>query len=78
MWVRERDAVDYALVGAVTLLLYLRLPFRPAIRDRLRWIVDSVATWIEESPEAVVATFVVVVALVGAAFVLGVVRHAST
>lgn len=77
MWVRERDVIDYGVVSAVSLLLYLHLPFRPAIRDRLRWVADAVTGWIEESPEAVAAVVVVVVALGGAAFVLGVVRHAS-
>lgn len=77
MLVRERDVVDYAMVGAVTLLLYLQLPFRPEIRETLRWGATELQRWIEESPEAVVAAFIIFVALFGGAFVLGMVRHAS-
>ncbi|WP_313694533.1 hypothetical protein [Halorarum halobium] len=77
MWVRERDVVDYGLISAVTLLVYLRVPFRPAIRETLRWWVDWTAAFLAESPEAAVAGFIVFVALFGGAFAMGVVRHAS-
>ncbi|QLG27627.1 hypothetical protein HUG10_08705 [Halorarum halophilum] len=77
MWARERDVVDYAVVSAVTLLLYLQLPFRPEIRETLRWTATELQLRIEESPEAVVAAFIIFVALFGGAFVLGMVRHAS-
>ena len=40
---RDRDAIDYALVSAVALLLYLEAPFRPAIRESLRRLVALVA-----------------------------------
>ncbi|WP_435124720.1 hypothetical protein [Halobaculum sp. D14] len=77
MWVRERDVVDYLLVSAVTALAYLHLPFRPAIREWLRSTAAAVVAYIDNSPEVVVAAAVVVVAVCGAAFVAGLVRHAS-
>ena len=77
MWVRERDVVDYAIISAVSLLAYLQLPFRPEIRETLRWWADWLVVLVEESPEVVVAAFVVFVALFGGAFALGVVRHAA-
>jgi hypothetical protein len=33
---RRRDPIDYAVVAVVALLVYLHLPFRPAIRSTLR------------------------------------------
>ena len=77
MWVRERDVVDYGLVSAVTLLVYLQLPFRPEIRETLRWWADELVRFVEESPEVIVAGFILFVALFGGAFALGVVRHAA-
>ena len=67
--VRERDAIDYGLVGAVTLLAYPHLPFRPAVRGAASYHVG-------ESPTTA-AGLSVVVAVVGAGFVPGPVRHAT-
>ncbi|WP_129112585.1 hypothetical protein [Halegenticoccus tardaugens] len=41
---RRPDALDYALVSAVTLLAYLQLPWRPEIRERLRSVAGSIAS----------------------------------
>lgn len=41
MELRDRDAIDYLVVGVVTVLVYLELPWRPAIR---RWLRDVAAT----------------------------------
>lgn len=75
---RERDAVDYALLGAVTLLAYLHLPFRPAIRESLRGVAGTAVRHVERSPTLAAGVAVVVVAAVGGAFVAGLVRHASS
>lgn len=41
MELRDRDALDYLVVGVVTVLVYLELPWRPAIRG---WLRDVAAT----------------------------------
>lgn len=40
---RDPDAFDYAVVGALALLFYLQLPWRPAIRRSLRGAVATIA-----------------------------------
>jgi len=40
--VRDLDGFDYAVVAAVAALAYLQLPWRPAIRARLRWAAAAV------------------------------------
>ena len=74
---RQRDAVDYALLSAVTLLVYLQLPFRPAIRRVLRGAAGTAVRYAEGSPTAVASISLVVGAVVAGGFVLAMVRHAS-
>lgn len=44
MDLRDRDAVDYLGIGVVTLLVYLHLPWRPAIRRFLRDVTTTLLT----------------------------------
>ena len=64
---REPDALDYALIAAVTLLAYLHLPWRPAIRWTLRGWVD----WLT-SPQLGpgIEPYLLVLALLGILFLV--------
>ncbi|MFB6154543.1 MAG: hypothetical protein ABEJ22_01525 [Haloferacaceae archaeon] len=49
---RQPDLLDYLLVGTVTVLAYLELPFRPAIRRWLRSIPARLAALWEQLNQA--------------------------
>jgi len=49
---RRRDPIDYALVAVVTLLAYLELPVRPAIRRGLRSLPGRAAVVLQRANEA--------------------------
>ena len=77
MRVRERDAIDYAGVSAVTLPAWLRFPYRFAAYTRLRCRAWRLGRWIDRAPDRAVG-LVVAVALAGGAFLAGPVRSAAT
>ena len=78
MWVRERDAIDYAGVSAVTLLAWIHFPYRFYVYTRLRYWAWWLQRWIDQSPEQAVGVVVVAVALAGGAFLAGLVRSTAT
>lgn len=65
MELRDRDVVDYAFVGVVTLLAYLELPWRPEIRQWLRSVVATVVVVLEFAVGVVFGQPIWVYVLVG-------------
>ncbi|WP_435062656.1 hypothetical protein [Halobaculum sp. EA56] len=78
MWVRERDAVDYLGIGAVTLLAWIHFPYRFLVYTQLRYWAWWLQRWVDQSPTQAIGLVVVVAALVGGLFLAGIVRSAST
>ncbi|SHG81067.1 hypothetical protein [Halobaculum gomorrense] len=77
MWVRERDAVDYLGVAAVTLLAWIHVPYRFAVYTQLHYWAWWLQRWIDQSPTQAIGVAVVVVAVGGGALLAGIVRSAS-
>ncbi|MFC7070811.1 hypothetical protein [Halobaculum lipolyticum] len=77
MWVRERDAIDYLGVSAVTALAWLHFPYRGAVYTQLHYWALWVQRWVDQSPEQAVGVAVVATAVVGGAFLAGILHSAS-
>jgi hypothetical protein len=71
---RQPDALDYLLIGAVTVLAYLELPFRPEIRQWLRSLparlMALLAQFDQADPTKKAGAGVLVALLVGLTFVI--------
>lgn len=71
---RELGAFDYALVGAVSVLAYLQLPWRPAIRGHLRGLVAAVLRVVGALTSLPTWAYVLVGLGVGVVLVVGIVE----
>lgn len=78
MWVRERDAIDYLGVSVVTLLAWLHFPYQTFVYTQLHYWAWWLQRWVDESPDQAVGLAVVACAVVGGAFLAGMVRSASS
>lgn len=80
MWLRDPDALDYALIGAVTVLAYLQTPWRPEVRAALRDLAASVVAAVDGLVGFLTGVetnlYVVLALLLGVAFLVAIVELA--